>query len=60
MVDYDWMVVFRNLEKARAVWRRLTRILSREGETPQVSRFFFKAVVQLLLIFVADTWVATP
>ena len=40
MVDNDWAVVFRNLVKARVVWRRLTRILSREGAAPRVSGFF--------------------
>ena len=28
--DNDWPSVFRNLSKVRAVWRRLTSILSRE------------------------------
>ena len=49
--DNDWPVVVRNLTKSRAVWRRLTSIISREGAAPQVSGFFFKAVVQLVLIF---------
>ena len=49
----------RNLAKARAVWWRMTRILSREGEEPRVSGFFCKDVVQLVLIFIAETWVVT-
>ena len=38
----------------------MSRILSREGETPQVSRLFFKAVIQAVLIFGVETWVVTP
>ena len=36
------------------------RILSREGAAPQVYGFFFKAVVQALLLFGSETWVVTP
>ena len=56
----DWLGFIRNLPKARAVWRRMTRILSREGARPLVSRFLFKAAVQLVLLFGAETWVFTP
>ena len=37
--DDDWPVVIRNLTKARAVWRRMSRILSREGKRLRVSDF---------------------
>ena len=43
--DEDWLAVFRNLEEARAVYRRMISILRREGVEPRVSRFFFKDVV---------------
>ena len=46
--------------KARTVWQRMSRILSREGEILQVSRFFFKSVTHFVLLFGADTWVVTP
>ena len=38
----------------------MLRILIREVSTHQVSRFFFKAVIQAVLLFGADTWVVTP
>ena len=60
MVDDDWPSVARNLSLARAVWKRMTRILSREGAEPRVSVFFFKAVVQVVLLFGEETWVVTP
>ena len=40
--DNYWLAVVQNLEKSRAVWRRMTKILSREGSEPRVSRFIFK------------------
>ena len=53
--DDDWLAVVRNLAKAQVVWRRFTRILSREGGAPRVSRFFFNAMVQSVLIFGTET-----
>ena len=38
----------------------MSRILIREGARPQVSGFFFKALIQSVLIFGAETWVVTP
>ena len=38
----------------------MMRILSREGAEPRVSVFFFKAVVQAVLLFGEETWVVTP
>ena len=49
--DNDYPEVVRNLAKARAVLRRLTQIISREGSAPRVSGFSFKDMVQLVLIF---------
>ena len=49
--DDDWLEVVRNLAKPRVVWRRITRILSREGANLWVSDFFLKDVVQSLILF---------
>ena len=38
----------------------MTQILSREGAALQVSGFFFKVVVQVVQLFVSETWVVTP
>ena len=59
-VENDWTVVIQNLEKAREVWRMMMRILSREGTRPLVLGFLFKSVVQLVLLFGAETWAITP
>ena len=58
--DKDWAAVAGNMGKAQKIWGRLKRILSREGAYKQVSGNFFKAVVQQVLLFGADTWVMTP
>ena len=39
--DDNWPVVIRNLYRSRDVWKRVMRILSREGAAPRVSGFFF-------------------
>ena len=58
--DEDWPAVEVNLGKAQKSWGRLQRILSREGSEKRVSGGEFKAVVQQVLMFGAETWVVTP
>ena len=58
-MDDDWLAVVRNF-LARVVCKRMKRIISREGTEPRVSGLFFKAVVQVVFLFVSETWVVTP
>ena len=58
--DNDWPAVVMYLSRSREVWKRVTRILSREGVEPRVSGFFFQAVVGLVLLFGSETLVVTP
>ena len=58
--DDDCPALIWNLTKEREVWRRMTRILSREGGRPRVSVFFLKDFIQSVLLFSAETWVVTP
>ena len=58
--ENDWPTVVRNLARAKKVWSRMSRIISREGATPQVSGLFFKAVIQTVMLFGAETWVVNP
>ena len=58
--DDDWKVVAGNLQKARRSWARMSRILIWERAETKVSGHFFKAVVQAVLIFGAETWVLNP
>ena len=57
--DDDWPAVARNLYRARTTWGRLERILGREGADPMVSRMFYIAVTQQVLLFGAESWVLT-
>ena len=57
--DDDWPAVARNLQKARVIWGRLARILGREGADLKVSRNFYIAVTQQVLLFGAERWVLT-
>ena len=57
--DEDWPAVAGNFRKARVTWGRLARILGREGADPKVSRNFYIAVTQQVLLFGAETWVLT-
>ena len=52
-LDDDWPAVVRNIQKARKIWTRLSRILFllREGVNIGLSGMFCKAVVQALLLF---------
>ena len=57
--DDDWMAGVGNIRKARVRWGSLARVLGREGVDPKVSRSFYTAVTQQVLIFGAETWVLT-
>ena len=58
--DDDWPAVAGNLAKARKSLGRMQGILRREGATTRISGNLFKAVVQQVLLFGAETWVVTP
>ena len=53
--DDDWPAVAGKLRKARVSWGRLARILGQEGSDPKVSRKFYIAVTQQVLLFGAET-----
>ena len=55
----DWPAVIGNIRKARAKWAMVRRVLTRDGATPRVSGFFYKAVVQSVLLYGSDTWTLT-
>ena len=57
--DDDWPAVVGNIRKARASWGRLARILGREGADLKVTRSFYTAVTQQVLLFRAESWVLT-
>ena len=56
--DY-WPAVAGNIRKVRVIWGRLARVPGREEADPKVSRSFYTAVTQQVLLFGAETWVLT-
>ena len=58
--ENDWPAVVGNLGKARRSWGSLSRELGREGADPKVSRAFYIAVTQAVLLFGSETWVLSP
>ena len=49
-MDDDWPAVTGNIRKARVSWGSLVRVLGREGADPKVSRSFYTAVTQQVLL----------
>ena len=57
--DDDWPAVAGNIRKLRMRWGRLARVMGREGSDPKVSRSFYTAVTQQVLLFGVEMWVLT-
>ena len=55
--DDNWTAVLHNTRKARQVWGRLGELLRREGAEQTLLAKFYRAVVQAVILFGADTWV---
>ena len=55
--DDDWPAVQSNIMRSRSVWGRLRTLLRREGAEPRVSKMFYSAVVQVILLYGLETWV---
>ena len=55
----DCPAVAGNIRKVWASWGRLARILGREGADLKVTRSFYTAVTQQVLLFGAESWVIT-
>ena len=58
--DDNCLAVIHIMAKVQAVWRNMMNILGREGARLWVHKFFFKAAVQSVLLFCAETWVVNP
>lgn len=55
--DLDDAAVALNLRKARTCWNFIHRILRSDGCTPHVMAYFYKTIVQAVLLFGSETWV---
>jgi hypothetical protein len=50
------LAVTYNLEKARGWWAQVSRALTKQHINPKASGFFYKAVVQAVLLYSCETW----
>ena len=57
--DDDWPAVKANIKKARGRWRQVAQILAREGATTGTMAYFYKAIVQAVLLYGSESWVLT-
>ena len=54
-----WLEFLRKIWRARQVWGRLGKLLSRYGVDPIILEKYYRAVVQAVLLFGSETWVLT-
>jgi len=59
MNDSDTMAISQNILKARTRWGQLSRLLTRKGASRRTMGLFYKATVQAVLLYGAETWVLT-
>jgi hypothetical protein len=59
MNDNDMSAVRANLKKARKCWTMFSRLLTGENMSPRVCEMFYRAVIQLVLLFGSESWVLT-
>ena len=53
--DDDWQDVRRDIMRARSVWGIVGTLLRLEGAEPSVLAIFYRAVVQVILLYGSDT-----
>ena len=56
----DTHAVRKNLKKAMRYWARISRILWLENASAQLNGMFYKAMVQVFLLFRSETWCLVP
>ena len=55
--DDDTHASSRQLGRARSKWNRIGRVLRSEGMKPGAMGYFYKAIVQAVLLYGLETWV---
>jgi hypothetical protein len=55
----DWATLYCNLKKAQKRWAMVVRILDKEGASPRAKGFFYKTIVQAVLLYSCETWTLT-
>ena len=57
--DDDSHALLRQLARARTKWARIAAVLRSQGVKPRAMGYFYKAVVQAILLYGSETWVVT-
>ena len=57
--NIDWPTMQKNLWGARIVWNRVKKVLINENTTSKVMGYFYKAIVQAVLLYGSESWVLT-
>jgi hypothetical protein len=55
----DWPAIQKNLVKARSKWALISHPLTKTGVSPRYVSYFYKAIVQLVLLYGSESWVLT-
>ena len=55
--DNDSHAIDRQLTRARLKWGRVGKVLSSQGAEPRVMGYFYKAIVQSVLLYGSESWV---
>jgi len=57
--DDDKHASSRQLARARTKWNRIGRVLCSEGMKPRAISYFYKVIVQAILLYGLETWVVS-
>jgi hypothetical protein len=52
----DWLAVTYNLKKAQSCWAQVSRVLTKQHISAKTAGYFYKAVVQSVLLYGCETW----
>ena len=54
--DSDVPAMRANLQKARGVWARVSKILREENIPPRVGAMFYRGIIVAVLLYGSETW----
>ena len=58
--DNDLPAIVANVRRARQQWGQVAQLLVHEGVSTATMSYFYKAVVQAVLLYGSATWVTSP
>jgi hypothetical protein len=57
--DHDLSACVRNIQRAKAKWAAVSKVLTREGASKKSFARFYLVIVSTVLLYGSDTWVVT-